>query len=470
MSDKISLVIASVLKPVDDPRMYEKFARSLAATGRYAVNIIGFLPRKEVTDKEIRFYPLFDFHRLSGKRLLANFKCYQALQSIQPQIIIVTTPELYPAVALFQRKHSGCVVLYDIQENYDRNIHYNQGFGWPWKNGMRWMVRQVERRLIRRAKQYLLAERGYVQEMPQLPPERTVIIQNKVVLFQPKAAILTLEKFNKICRHSGGRHPGSSCSDSAPAPGEESYPESPCLKPQTGNFTDAMHGLKEGDSGSFAPPGADALRYANVRTASTVDDGKVRIAESTHKKDVSDSLSIIYTGTVSKVYGIRQAMHLVQTLIEKCHPDATFTIVGHIPQHRLYRDLRIWEQQYAWLQLVIDKKPLPHSTILSHISQADWGIVSHQPVPSIANCFPTRIWEYMAYQLPFLLQDHPYWTNYCAPWHCAVALDFNNFNAEHVYEQMRQKPFYPNGMPGDIYWEQEAPKLLDAVASGIMAK
>ena len=371
MSDKISLVIASVLKPVDDTRMYEKFARSLAATGRYAVNIVGFLPRKEVTDKEIRFHPLFDFHRLSGKRLLANFKCYQALQRIQAHIIIVTTPELYPAVALFRRKHSGCVVLYDIQENYDRNIEYNQGFGWPWKNGMRWMVRQVEERLIQRAQRYLLAERGYVLEMPQLLPERVIIIQNKVV----------------------------------------------------------------------------------------------RLPQSTHKKDVSDSLSIIYTGTVSEVYGIRQAMHLAQTLIEKCHPDATFTIVGHVPQHRLYRDLLAWEQQYPWLQLVIDKKPLPHATILSYISQADWGVVSHQPVPSIANCFPTRIWEYMVYQLPFLLQDHPYWTDYCAPWQCAVALDFNNFNAEYVYEQMRQGSFYPHGMPGDIYWEQEAPKLLDAVAS-----
>ena len=375
MSDKISLVIASALKPVDDTRMYEKFAYSLAATGRYAVNIIGFLPRKEVTDKEIRFYPLFDFHRLSGKRLLANFKGYQALQSIQPQIIIVTTPELYPAVALFRRQHSGCVVLYDVQENYDRNIHYNQGFGWPWKNVLRWAVRQLEKRLIKRAKRYLLAERGYVLEMPQLPPERTVIIQNKVILFQPKS-----------------------------------------------------------------------------------------------DKDVNHPLSIIYTGTISEIYGIRQAMHLVQTLVEKCHPDTTFTVVGHVPQHRLHRDLLAWEQQYPWLQLVIDEKPLPHSIILSYISQADWGIVSHQPVPSITNCFPTRIWEYMAYQLPFLLQDHPYWTDYCAPWQCAVALDFNNFSVEHVYEQMRQGPFYPHGVPEDIYWKQEESKLLDAVASGIIAK
>ena len=76
-------------------------------------------------------------------------------------------------------------------------------------------------------------------------------------------AILTLEKFNKICRHSG-----SSCSDS-----EESYPESPYSKPQMGYFRDAVCGTKEGDSGSFAP-----LRYANVRN-----DGKMRIASKNNK-------------------------------------------------------------------------------------------------------------------------------------------------------------------------------------------
>ena len=181
MSSKIRVVIASVLKPVDEPRMYKKFARSLAATGQYAVNIIGFLSRKEVIDEEIQFYPLFNFHRLSAKRLLANYRAYRALRLIQPQIIIITTPELYPAVVLYQKQHPASIILYDIQENYRRNLRYNRGFGWPWKNILVWLVRQVENGLINRAVWYLLAERGYIQEMPYLPKARTVVIQNKVL-------------------------------------------------------------------------------------------------------------------------------------------------------------------------------------------------------------------------------------------------------------------------------------------------
>ena len=100
-------------------------------------------------------------------------------------------------------------------------------------------------------------------------------------------AALTLNKIYKTPRnadhrHSGGRHsgaifrlnqrPGKLCS--TPATGDRTltrhsgslcsdsgrgYPEPPALVPQTGNFTDTAHGLKEAYPGSFVPlsPAAD---------------------------------------------------------------------------------------------------------------------------------------------------------------------------------------------------------------------
>ena len=40
-SKKSTVVIASVLKPVDDSRMYEKIGLTLAGSGRYDVHVIG---------------------------------------------------------------------------------------------------------------------------------------------------------------------------------------------------------------------------------------------------------------------------------------------------------------------------------------------------------------------------------------------------------------------------------------------
>ena len=52
-------------------------------------------------------------------------------------------------------------------------------------------------------------------------------------LHSNKPAILTLEKFNKIRRHSGLRGAEALI---AIAPGEESYPESPSLVPHTASL------------------------------------------------------------------------------------------------------------------------------------------------------------------------------------------------------------------------------------------
>ena len=50
---------------------------------------------------------------------------------------------------------------------------------------------------------------------------------------------------------------------------------------------------------------------------------------------------------------------------------------------------------------------VPHTAILEAASQADFGLVAHQPNPSNENCIPTKIYEYLGIQLPMLLQNHP---------------------------------------------------------------
>ena len=138
------------------------------------------------------------------------------------------------------------------------------------------------------------------------------------------SAILTLEKFNKICRHSGAvprrdRHPGSSCSDSAPAPGEESYPqeglpESPAAKPQTDYFTDVAHGTKEGDSGYFI-----TLRFMKFRN-----DGKVRIAV-----PIPTLLSILFISLLMSTY-----YSPVQAQVVVIDPGHGYTSTGADPDGR----------------------------------------------------------------------------------------------------------------------------------------
>ena len=362
------LVIASVLKPVDDVRMYKKFGKSLARTGKYAVNIVGFQTQATLDDAAIRFHPLFGFSRLHWKRLVANYFFYQALKRIAPHILILTTPELYPA-AWWYRKQFGGSLVYDIVENYGRNIRHNRGFSSLLIVPLAQVIASVERRLLNAATTLLVAEQGYVSELD-LPASQVYVVENKAMAPQPAASPRVV----------------------------------------------------------FNTP-----------------------------------LSIVYTGTISEVYGIGQALAVVKSIVEDQGLSATFTVRGHVPQQALHRRLREYARQHSWLVLQTEDHPVPHDDILALIRQADFGVVSHQPVPSIAHCFPTRIWEYMAYRLPFLLQDHTYWTRFCQPWKCAISLDFNRPDVDRIKKQMMENEFYPRGLPDTIYWSTEEKKLLRAL-------
>ena len=118
---KKTIVIASVLKPVDDTRMFEKFGISLSDSGNYKVVIIGYPSIVKPAYPNIDFIPLNPFKRLSIGRILAPFQVYSKLYKVKHDILIVNTHELL-IVALLNRIIFGGKIVYDIQENYYRNI------------------------------------------------------------------------------------------------------------------------------------------------------------------------------------------------------------------------------------------------------------------------------------------------------------------------------------------------------------
>lgn len=120
---KKTIVIASVLKPVDDIRAYEKIAQSITKTNKYAVNIIGNAGKNISKDQTISFYP----HRISSssviKRLIARKKILTQILKLKPQLLIVSTHELLH-VALLSKLFIRCKIIYDVQENYASNLRY----------------------------------------------------------------------------------------------------------------------------------------------------------------------------------------------------------------------------------------------------------------------------------------------------------------------------------------------------------
>ena len=179
MTKKVIAVI-SVLKPVDDTRNYEKVARSIGNTNKYDINIIGFSTKNIPNDPSIHFYPVFNFKRLSFKRLTAPLKIWKILFKLKPELIIVTTPELL-IVSILNRILFGSKIIYDIQENYYRNIRFTQTYPTILRYPIALAVRTLEYTSSVFIHQFIMAENVYMEQMNFLA-NRSVVIENKALI------------------------------------------------------------------------------------------------------------------------------------------------------------------------------------------------------------------------------------------------------------------------------------------------
>jgi glycosyltransferase involved in cell wall biosynthesis len=173
---KRRIVIASVLKPVNDPRMFEKMALALAH--QYEVHIFGIKTATVPKNDSVFFHSFFSFQRVSLNRLLAPFKILRKILTLKPSLLIICTHELLWMVLLVKML-VRCRVIYDIRENYFRNILYTNAFPPVLRVFVALYVRCKEWITAPFIDRFFLAEAGYACELSFID-DRAVVIENKV--------------------------------------------------------------------------------------------------------------------------------------------------------------------------------------------------------------------------------------------------------------------------------------------------
>ena len=177
MSEK-RILLASLLKPINDTRLYEKLGVSISKLPDSSVHICGYeAPIPENAASNISFHPIFGFNRLSLGRAKAQHAYYQLLLKVRPELIIVSTHELLLVSYLYKHKY-GCRLVYDVQENYSLNLRAQHNYSRGLKHLMAWGVRGLEKLTATGIEHFLLAERSYAEELPFLQGRYT-FIENK---------------------------------------------------------------------------------------------------------------------------------------------------------------------------------------------------------------------------------------------------------------------------------------------------
>lgn len=173
-------------------------------------------------------------------------------------------------------------------------------------------------------------------------------------------------------------------------------------------------------------------------------------------------IRFLLTGTIAENYGIFKAIDFTNN-ISKIYPDISLKIVGFAPSQEIIKKVRRKIKGCSFIELETDEKPLPHEEIIDSIAEADFALLPYQPDKSIENCFPTKIWEYMAHGLPMIIQNHDKWVEYCQRHESCLPIDFNQYNVQWVIDEILTKKFYPSGLPNDVFWESEELTLIQSI-------
>lgn len=365
---KTKVVLVSILKPVDDTRLYEKIGLSLDQTNKYEINIIGFSTKNTSKPENIIWHGLGTFTRWSCKRLLAQLKCFKIILKVKPEIIIFNTPELL-IVMILNRILFGRKIIYDVLENYRKNILHTTTYpGWI-RPFLAYAVRSMERLSRPFIDHYFLAEKSYTNELGFTRNKHTVIV-------------------NKF---------------------------------------------------------------------------KSMVSPHNWVKGTNKNIQLLYSGTIAENYGIFEAITLADNLY-RIDNKVQLLIIGYCAQSSVLKQIRAKITDKPHITLVGGDQPVPHQTIITAIKSSSFAVLPYQKNPSTDSCFPTKIYEYMAHQLPMIISNNPYWIDFCQPYNACISVNFNQLDPAAVLTAIKTQPFYMPEMPMDIYWESEEAKMLEAIA------
>ena len=355
---KRRIVLASVLKPVDETRMLEKIGGSLVETNLFDVSIIGY--PSEARPTGIRVSPLPPFKRLSFKRLVAPWIVFRKINEIKPEIIIINTPELL-FIAALQRIFFGRKIVYDVLENYYRTILYTSTYPPVLKTILAFAVRLQEILFAPSVSRFFFAERGYIDELKFA--KSPIVLQNKM----PKA-----------------------------------------------------------------------LAAAYRRT-------------------VTGNSKLIFSGTLAETSGVFEAINLCKNL-HKADPSYKLTLIGYCSMESVLGKIKDEIKDSSFIKLIGGNCLVPHSQILEEISKADFGIIIYPNNPSTISSIPTKLFEYVALQLPILIRHNAESHKLVEEYHVGIILDAS-LNYESLSRKIKTHPIQP-AVSDAINWDFEAGNLI----------
>ncbi|WP_296622652.1 glycosyltransferase [Marivirga sp.] len=174
------------------------------------------------------------------------------------------------------------------------------------------------------------------------------------------------------------------------------------------------------------------------------------------------SLKFIYSGTIGKEYGTLEAIHFCKKLY-KTNPTITLIIIGYSSDYQYLKLVKTAIREVKFIQLKTSDKPIPQSRIISEIKDSDIALLPYQLNPNISGRFPTKIYDYLALEIPMIIPPHPQWKAYLDHFQAGCSVDFIKPDIDNFNKEFFSKSFYIKSPGNEIKWESQEDMLLDFI-------
>ena len=106
------------------------------------------------------------------------------------------------------------------------------------------------------------------------------------------------------------------------------------------------------------------------------------------------------------------------------------TVIGYTPNKSYRNLLESLYKNHPDIELKLSSEPVPHSLIIEEISSASLAIIGYAPNAVNRNKIPTKLYEYVAANLPYLVQQNTLWSEVGGALGGAISINFNQPQGE----------------------------------------
>ncbi len=192
---------------------------------------------------------------------------------------------------------------------------------------------------------------------------------------------------------------------------------------------------------------------------------------STHQKNPvslreARPLRLLYSGTISRLYGVLEAVKFTQQL-RTWVPEAELTIIGYCADKGFLQELKQHIQPLPFVRLIGGDALVPHQEILKQEQQHHLGLLPYHPHPSTFTCIPTKLYEYMGNGLVVITEENPLWATLLERATAGISYSFSQELTSPKVEILLNQTYYLNGIPKEVFWlgeERKVQRIIQGLA------